>query len=88
MIGGHKVWCQGPGQCQGLKGGGGQGQGEGSREGVGCRLAPSADVFTISMCSTLLTFRMFTLSLASMRVMKGKKYVVCSLQFFDRNFQT
>ena len=24
------------------------------------RLAPSADVFTISMCSTLLTFRMFT----------------------------
>ena len=26
------------------------------------RLAPSADVFTISMCSTLLTFRMFTLT--------------------------
>ena len=46
------------------------------------RLAPSADVFTISMCSTLLTFRMFTLSLASVRVMKGKKFVVCSLQFF------
>ena len=44
---------------------------EGVRRGP-CRLTPSAEVFTISMCSTVVDIpNIYTLSLASKRVMKG-----------------